>query len=188
MERKLLLLGLLRSEEMHGYQLNEFIDSHLGAAVHLKKPTAYRLLNSMADDGWVIYREEREGNRPPRRVYALTTEGEAAFQKLLRENLVDFRPVVFPANVGLLFLDLLPTEEALELLMERREKVEGVLQMARDHNVHPGSSELIFLHQMRHLETELEWLDEVIAWLGSDAQELALDGGHGLAVGHEHGG
>ncbi|MFA9564800.1 MAG: SDR family oxidoreductase [Acidimicrobiales bacterium] len=51
MERKLLLLGLLRSHEMYGYQLNEFIDSHLGATVHLKKPTAYRLLNTMVDDG-----------------------------------------------------------------------------------------------------------------------------------------
>ena len=188
MERKLLLLGLLRSEEMHGYQLNEFIDSHLGDAVHLKKPTAYRLLNSMAEDGWVTYREEREGNRPPRRVYALTPEGEAAFQRLLRENLTGFQPVVFPANVGLLFLDLLPAEEVQELLLERRKKVASVLRMTRDHDMHQGSSELILLHQTRHLETEMEWLDQVIARLGSRDHGLAPDGGHGFAVGHEHGG
>ena len=67
MERELLLLGLLRSQEMHGYELNEFIDSHLGATVHLKKPTAYRLLNGIVDEGWISYTEEQEGNRPPRR-------------------------------------------------------------------------------------------------------------------------
>ncbi|MGD8597706.1 MAG: helix-turn-helix transcriptional regulator, partial [Anaerolineae bacterium] len=76
MERELLLLGLLRSQDMHGYQLHEAIDSHLGMGVQLTKPTAYRLLSNMADDGWVTFREEQEGNRPPRRVYAITPKGE----------------------------------------------------------------------------------------------------------------
>ena len=167
MDRKLLLLGLLRSEEMHGYQLNEFIDSHLGTAVHLKKPTAYRLLNKMADDGWVTYREERNGNRPPRRVFAITPEGEAAFQQWLRESLVDYEPAMFPGNIGLLFLDAIPPEEAIELLHKRRTSVEGVLEIARAHYVHEESSRLMFLHQTCHLNAELEWIDKVIAQLAS---------------------
>ena len=48
MERELLLLGLLRSQDMHGYQLHEAIDSHLGMVVQLTKPTAYGLLSNMA--------------------------------------------------------------------------------------------------------------------------------------------
>ena len=32
MEKKLLLLGLLRRQEMHGYQLNEFIDNNVSIA------------------------------------------------------------------------------------------------------------------------------------------------------------
>ena len=162
MERKLLLLGLLRSHEMHGYQLNEFIDSHLGATVHLKKPTAYRLLNKMADDGWVTYREEREGNRPPRRVYSITSQGEAAFQQLLRESLADYKPVDFLGNIGLLFLDAIPVKEALSLLQKRRAIVENLLQSAHAHGEHQGSSQLILSRQIRHLSTELEWLDKVM--------------------------
>ncbi len=130
MERELLLLGLLRAEEMHGYQLNEFIDSHLGSTVHLKKPTAYRLLNQMADDGWVTYRTEQEGNRPPRRIYALTAKGEAAFQRMLRESLARYEPPRFPGNTGLLFLDALSPGEASALLQQRRASVEGLLQEA----------------------------------------------------------
>jgi len=42
MERELLLLGLLRGEEMHGYQLSEFIDSHLGTTVYPTRPASYR--------------------------------------------------------------------------------------------------------------------------------------------------
>jgi DNA-binding PadR family transcriptional regulator len=111
MERKLLLLGLLRSQEMSGYQLNELIDSHMRASVRLKKPTAYRLLSKMADDGWITYTEERQGNRPLRRVYAITPKGEAAFQQLLRDSLADYSPAEFRSAISLAFLDALPAEE-----------------------------------------------------------------------------
>jgi DNA-binding PadR family transcriptional regulator len=171
-DRKLLLLGLLRSEEMHGYQLNEFIDSHLGTAVQLKKPTVYRLLNKMADDGWVTYREEQDGNRPPRRVFAITLEGEAAFQQWLRESLVDYEPAMFPGNIGILFLDEIPPYEAIELLNKRRTRVKGVLEVARAHHVHEESSQWMLLHQTCHLNAELEWIDKVIAQLGSQASRF----------------
>ncbi len=167
MERRLLLLGLLRDQDMHGYQLNEFIDEHLGTTVQLTKPTAYRLLNKMADDGWITYSDEREGNRPPRRVFAITPEGEAAFQQLLRESLADFQPIAFTGNIGILFLHALPPQEALSRLQERRASVEGILEKVHVHHVHPESSRYMLLHQIRHLTTELEWLDEVISQLGS---------------------
>jgi DNA-binding PadR family transcriptional regulator len=186
MERELLLLGLLREEEMHGYQLNEFIDSHLGETVYLKKPTAYRLLNKMASYGWVTYREEQEGNRPPRRVYALTAKGESQFQKMLRENLVKYEAPEFSGNVGILFLHALSPDEAATLLRQRRESVEELLQQVRCHDAHDHTTMLLLLHQTRHLETELEWLDQVITELESGwtahgsvvgEEEPALDGG-----------
>ncbi len=167
MEKKLLLLGLLRMQEMHGYQLNELIGSHLGTSVHLKKPTAYRLLNRMSDDGWVTYREEREGNRPPRRVYAITPQGEGVFQQLLRESLADYKTVDFAGNIGLLFLDAVPAEETSSLLQNRRAAVESLLQKVHTHEGLDGGFQLVLEHQERHLTTELEWLDDVIARIES---------------------
>ena len=61
MEKKLLLLGLLRRQEMHGYQLNEFIDNNLALCTDLKKPTAYYLLDQMSKDGWISAEAEQEG-------------------------------------------------------------------------------------------------------------------------------
>ncbi|MCP4538006.1 MAG: PadR family transcriptional regulator [Chloroflexi bacterium] len=167
MEKKLLLLGLLRMQEMHGYQLNELIDSHLGTSVHLKKPTAYRLLNQMTDDEWITFREEREGNRPPRRVYTITPNGEAAFQRLLRKSLADYKPVDFVGNIGLLFLDAVPAEETTSLLQNRRAIVGSLLQKVQTHEESHGSFQLMLEHQKRHLATELEWLDEVITRIES---------------------
>jgi len=164
-ERKLLLLGLLRGQEMHGYQLNEFIDCHLGPTVHLKKPTAYRLLNQMVEDGWITFVEEREGSRPPRRVFTITPDGETAFQGLLRESMAQYQPLGFLGNVGLLFLHTVPHGEAVELLQQRRTRVESLLEAARSHTAHRKDSSLILVHQIRHLSTEMEWLDEIIAEL-----------------------
>jgi DNA-binding PadR family transcriptional regulator len=167
MERELLLLGLLRSHEMHGYQLNELIDSHVGTSIHLTKPTAYRLLGKMAKKDWITYREEREGNRPPRRVYAIAPQGEAAFQRLLRESLAHFQPDESRNDISLAFLDVLSTDEALPLLGKRRAAIEGRLQAIRASDRHHGSFQLVLDHQAHHLAAELAWLEQVIAQLES---------------------
>ena len=165
MEKKLLLLGLLRRQEMHGYQLNEFIDNNLSLCTDLKKPTAYYLLDKMAADGWISAASEQEGNRPPRRVYRLTETGETAFQQLLRENLAQYDPVNFSGDIGLAFLDWLAPEEALPLLTAQKQQAAERLKMVQAIPVHGGSLQLIFSHQMRHLQAELDWFDEVIQHL-----------------------
>lgn len=165
MEKKLLLLGLLRRQEMHGYQLNEFIDNNLSLCTDLKKPTAYYLLDKMAADGWISAASEQEGNRPPRRVYRLTETGETAFQQLLRENLAQYSPVNFSGDIGMAFLDWLSPAEALPLLEAQKTQVAARLETVRAIPPHGGSLQLIFSHQTRHLQAELDWLNEVIQQL-----------------------
>ncbi len=161
MEKKLLLLGLLRRQEMHGYQLNEFIDNNLALCTDLKKPTAYYLLDQMSKDGWISAEAVQEGNRPPRRIYRLTEAGESAFQRLLRENLAEYAPVNFPGDIGLAFLDGLTPQECLPLLAAQKQKAQARLDEISTIPAHHGSLKLIFLHQIRHLQAELAWLDEV---------------------------
>lgn len=167
MDRELLLLGLLRREDMHGYQLHEFINQNLSSCVDLKKPTAYFLLDKMAEAGWILEVEEQQaGNRPARHVYHLTPEGEAVFQRLLRENLSTYHSPRFPSDIGLAFLDALKPSEAITLLNRRRDSIAAELANAMAVPAHPGSSQLVIEHLVRHLRTEIDWLDEVIARLG----------------------
>jgi DNA-binding PadR family transcriptional regulator len=165
MERELLLLGLLRRQEMHGYQLMEFVDRTLARCTDLKRPTAYFLLDKMAEAGWVARTESQAGNRPPRHVYRLTAQGEAEFQRLLRASLAGYTPARFADDIGLAFLDTLPSAEALRLLEQRRAALTAALDTARAVPPHPGSMQFIIDHQVRHLEAELEWLDELRARL-----------------------
>jgi DNA-binding PadR family transcriptional regulator len=162
MEKKLLLLGLLRRQEMHGYQLNEFIDNNLALCTDLKKPTAYYLLDQMAKDGWISAETEQEGNRPQRKVYRLTEAGEAAFQRLLRKNLAAYSPVNFPGDIGLAFLDWLTPAEMLPLLEAQKAQVTARLTEIRAIPQHKGSLGLIFSHQIHHLQAELTWLEDVL--------------------------
>ena len=165
-ERELLLLGLLRKREMHGYQLSDFMETHLAMFFDLKKATAYNLLGKMEERGWVTSREEQEGKRPPRRVFAITPEGEALFQELLRAALPEHRPAAFPGHVPFLFLDALPREEMEELLHERRDAIQErtvTLETHLDHVGHP-----LFDHKLLILKAELEWVDGLLKSLGDE--------------------
>ncbi len=165
MERELLLLGLLRQHEMHGYELHSFIENAMSTCVDLKKPTAYLLLDNMATLGWVTVTEQRAGNRPPRKVYRLTEEGEAEFQRLLRANLSSVVSVKFGGDVGLAFVDALPHAEAIALLEQRRLALQGQLQEFKTVPIHVGSFQFVIEHQIHYLANELAWVDKVIAQL-----------------------
>lgn len=168
MDKKLLLLGLLRMGSMHGYQLNDFIELTLSTCVQIKRPTAYYVLNKMQADGWVEETEEQEGNRPPRRIYSITSVGEAAFQELLRQNLANYELAQFNGDVGLAFLDEVDPEEGVALLQQRRDVIQAYLVQTLAIPLHPGSFQLTIEHQIRHLEAELTWLDQVMARLESE--------------------
>ncbi|NPV76701.1 MAG: PadR family transcriptional regulator [Anaerolineae bacterium] len=162
MNDELLLLGLLRREEMHGYQLVEFIERNLSACTGLKKSKAYFLLEKMASAGWVVSDERRSGKRPTRRVYRPTEQGLQVFWKMLRKQCAQFTPTYFQDDISLLFLDELPAEEAVELLKQRRGAMEELRERMLNAPPHSGASGWLVEHQVRYLSAELNWLDEII--------------------------
>jgi DNA-binding PadR family transcriptional regulator len=141
---------------MHGYRLADFLDTHLGIFFDLKKATAYHLLGKMEELGWVSSHEEQEGRRPPRRVYAITPEGEALFQDLLRASLPAHRPAVFPGNVPILFMDALPSHELEDLLEGRRKAIRERMVDLEAHPDHVGHP--LFDHKLLILRAEMEWI------------------------------
>ena len=167
MEKKLLLLGLLLSHDMHGYQLNEVLQQSPGLPIALKKSNAYKLLGDMEKDGWVTHVEEQEGNRPQRRVYSVTNEGKKVFNRLLRENLSTHPSPVFPAVVGLDFLYSLSAEEAVALLEQRRQVVDAKFQQLDAVSAEIRQSHLAIEYLHRYYYAETEWLNEIINRLQS---------------------
>ncbi len=165
MERELLLLGLLRQHRMHGYELSGVLGGALASCVDLKKPTAYFLLDKMAANGWARVKETREGNRPPRKTYTITTEGETEFQRLLRANLAEFDAPKAASDVAIAFMDALPPSEVITLLQDRRAILLAHLERAQSAPQHSEGLQLLIDHQTYLLQSELSWLDSVITRL-----------------------
>ena len=161
MEKKLLILGILRDHEMHGYQLSEVFGHRMFVPIKLSKANAYKLLNKMEQDGWVSYRDEQEGNRPPRRVYAITVEGEIAFQKMLRSSFAGYSTPEFPGSVAFNYLDKLSIDETVSLLEERREKVTALFSEVNEIPSEMRESHLSIEYLLRFYRSEIEWLDEI---------------------------
>lgn len=166
-ERALLLLGILRAQSQHAYQINEFIERTLGRVTDMKKPTAYALLDRLAQAGHVVVRVEREGNRPPRKVYTITPSGEQLFIELLRANLETPDRLGGAGDIGLMFVDSLPADEAVALLERRRVQIEGQIaayERAPRHE-HGLGVDLALDRQLTLLRADHAWLNGVIAQL-----------------------
>lgn len=175
MNASLLLLGLLRRKEMHGYMLNTFIERDLAICTDLKRSTAYFLLDKMVRQGWVSYQQEQEGGRPPRRVYQITDAGEREFQRLLRDSLSRYEVARFTNDIPLLFLDSLDRDERLARLADQRAALLATLAETRAAPPHHGTMQWVLEHRLRHLEAELAWLDTIIQRVQSGADLSAPD-------------
>jgi len=177
-ERKLLLLGLLRKTDMHGYMLNAHLDTTV--PVTLKKPTAYHLLDVMEKDGWITHHTEQTGKRK-RKVYRLTKQGDEAFLDLLRQQLSTFTPGEHPDMVSICFLDSLPPSEAVSLLKKRKSRIEDYIREAHGASGedpatvkdHAGGLALAvdYIHQSVGLE--MTFLDTVLRTL-QDSEKPAI--------------
>jgi DNA-binding PadR family transcriptional regulator len=166
-ERALLLLGILRAQSQHGYQINEFIERNLSRVTDMKKPTAYAILDRLGRDGYVQMHTEQEGNRPPRKVYSITKKGDQAFEELLRTVLARADRFFAPGDIGLMFLTHLPRAEAIILLEQRLEdldKQRASYERAPRHDYDLGAR-LAIERILLHLETERGWLTGAIAML-----------------------
>jgi DNA-binding PadR family transcriptional regulator len=180
-ENELLILGLLREQEQHGYQINEFIEQKLGRLTTMKRPTAYATLDRLHKQGCVSVRTEQPGNRAPRKVFALTAEGEQRFHHLLRANLQTTH-LSSATDVGLLFMDHLNREEVISALAVRLGELEELVAMheqAAPHGQGLGVG-LALDHFTVILRAERDWLAATLLQMQDEpsAQETIRDANH----------
>lgn len=166
MVQQLLLLGILVKEKMHGYRLNEYVKHVMSLYTNLKKATTYYTLERLERDGYVQYEVEKAGKRPERYVYQITQKGKAYFLDLLREHLKKYARTYYEDDVGIAFMDQLSTAEVHQLLAEKREKIQTLLQQFRDVPAeHPEHFGYVIQHNIVHLETDLTWLNGLLSKL-----------------------
>lgn len=117
-DKQLLLLGILNTHSLHGYELNELLKSAANA-IHIGKSNAYQILANLEKDGLIKGHEERVDKRPPRTVYTITPAGQTEFSQLLQEQLARYQPFDYPDGISLNFMNVLSPEITVPLLEQR---------------------------------------------------------------------
>ena len=121
-DKKLLLLGILSTQNVHGYRLNALLQAPV-SPIRVGKANAYQLLAELEKNGFITSHEEQEGNRPRRQVYSLTPAGRMELDSLLRERLAEHVPSELPDAVSLNLINQIEPEEAVKLLKQRRAQI-----------------------------------------------------------------
>jgi DNA-binding PadR family transcriptional regulator len=168
---RLVILGLLRQESLHGYELKHVIEEHMGDWTKIPVGSIYFALGKLADEGKI--REvavEREGKRPEKTVYEITAAGDEEFFALLRDCLGTSEKEYHEIDQALAFLDALKPREAAALFGSRVSLLEAQVLRLKKHKAErtrlasvPPSAKAIFSHSQRRLEAELAWSREVLA-------------------------
>lgn len=164
MDHELLVLGLLKLRDMHGYQLGDLVDKRLSYLTDLKKATLYNILNRFEAEDLVTKKVSREGNRPERYTYHLTPKGETRFVQVLRENLRQTHTLYLNDDMGLLFLNELPVEQAQMYLQEKAASInERMAELNHVLERHERDTPAYFTlrHHLIHLQADQEWLQEL---------------------------
>lgn len=178
-DRAMLLLGVLMGANQHGYQINEFIERDLCHVTSMKKPTAYALLERLAANGYIGVQREQAGNRPPRKVYSIAPQGRALFKALLRLNLAHPSHATDEGDVGLMMLNLLDQDEAIDSLRERLTKLDALiaLQSAVPPHSNQLSVDLALDHLLAIRRADRDWLIATIDRLERErlASQPAID-------------
>ncbi|MBN1286634.1 MAG: PadR family transcriptional regulator [Anaerolineae bacterium] len=170
MSTRLVILGFLRYQPMHGYELKQLIERYMGDWTSVAFGSIYFALRKLEEDGFIEkLGTEQEGNRPSRSVYQITGTGCAEFLRLLRAVWCAVERQYYDFDIGLFFMDALPGEDVKGYLRERVERLETHLRHVNRHRAEELADETIplvaatiFEHTLRHLEAELAWTRDVL--------------------------
>lgn len=76
----LLIIGLLKQKSMHGYQIIKVAENrHLIGWSEMKQSSIYKQLQILEKKEMISSNQEVIGNKPPRKVYSVTTSGAEKF-------------------------------------------------------------------------------------------------------------
>jgi DNA-binding PadR family transcriptional regulator len=169
---RLLILGVLRVKQpIHGYDVRRELESWQAERwANIAYGSIYFALNKMAEEGLVdVVDTHQPAKGPARTTYAITPEGQAEFQRLLREYWWEPKTVIDPFQTALTFIKELPREEVLAGLRHRaaaaRAKAEE-LEFALRAKAGSGEPPLV-MEGLRlaiyHVEAFERWVKEAIA-------------------------
>jgi DNA-binding PadR family transcriptional regulator len=169
--RELLILGILRRGALSAYDLDRAVHGHAPLYRPLKSGNVYYALDRMAQNGMLLRRSAKtqRGPSPTKTMYRLAAAGEARFQALIRATLTDVQADTATLEVAYVLLGQLPRNDALDLVRERRNALEGhrrrLLRLLGDPAERDGAARIAFGHAFHRARSEQQFLREAAGLL-----------------------
>ena len=164
---ELAVLGLLKDQPMHGYELKQRLVEQLGPFGRFSYGTLYPTLKRLAKEG-AVETVLPKGETPRRKnVYRITPEGEALFQVLIEESGPTITEERNAFMLRLAFFRYMKPETRTRLLEGRRGYLQGRLtKMAVSLKNLKDRMDAYSVELMRYgvneAEHDIRWLDDML--------------------------
>jgi PadR family transcriptional regulator AphA len=175
------VLALLKRGPMHGYEMARMArEEGIGDVCALEQSALYAYLNNLEARGLVGWREQRQGRRPPRKLYALTASGSEEADRWLRQPVSRMREVRREFLVKVHLLESVHSADIVPLL--RRQLAVCRLYLERiDEELRgaAGFARLVALSRQSAAQATIAWIEayanELVQGGASDEPGLAGD-------------
>ena len=177
------MLGLVFLGPRHGYEIAAHFgpEGDLGLVCQLPMSLLYAQLKRLDGLGYIGGTTEVQSNRPPRRVYRITPEGEAEFWRWLDQPVSRIRDIRLDFLLKLFFSSRIPTHDTDDLLRRQVAACRDYLQTLEERQARtPPDS---FAHLVN--QSRLTAARGTIAWLSEYLGRWSADAGDGATASPE---
>ena len=111
------VLGLVCEGKRYGYEVEKLIkERRMRNWAEIAFSSIYYVLKKLEKKGLITSSIEEAKGRPSRRFYRVTEEGKKSMNEKIMHVLSNYQKLISPFDLGIGYMGLLKTEEALECL------------------------------------------------------------------------
>jgi DNA-binding PadR family transcriptional regulator len=158
------LLGLLMSRPKHGYELYQEFSRELGRVWQIGQSQLYAQLKQLEQAELVTVQIEPQPNRPPRKIYHLTSNGREVFMNWVREPTPYLRHIRMEFLARLYFFRQLSLPDLDQLVAEQkaacRAQIEAFAHAAAEAD--DTFDRLVLEFRQGQLDAVIRWLDRCL--------------------------
>ena len=176
-EREAAILGLLCEKPLYGYTIEKIIEERgMRHWTDIGFSSIYYVLKRLESRNLIVSSCEQQENKPSRKVFTITREGEHQMKEKVRSLLSQNRRIVSPFDLGIAHLQLLSTTETISCLNERITALDKAIEHIKAHRFqHEQIKKPYFLlalsdRALAHLCAEKIWVEKFITEVNQHAR------------------
>jgi PadR family transcriptional regulator, regulatory protein AphA len=154
------LLGILVEGPKHGYELHGYVATEMNQFWNLSMSQVYALLKRMEHEGMVVSRQEWQGTRPPKKIFALTSRGREGFLHWVSTPVRHIRDIRIEFMAKLFFAGKLCSKERITLVEKQIALLDEKLDVIKNSKEKSADEfqALIYSFKVSQTNAILSWL------------------------------